>query len=197
MNAKSVLRRQILERRRQQSQRDVLSGIICQQLQELNAWSRAHQVLFYIDVRDEVRTTPLLRQELTGNKICSVPYCRGATLELVRIERWEELSPGKFGIREPGVEWQQSPARRVDPTTIDLAVIPGVAFDRQGGRLGHGRGYYDRLLEQVRPDCLRIGLAFDCQVVDHVPSQSHDVKMHLVITESGIFNTASGLRLSR
>jgi 5-formyltetrahydrofolate cyclo-ligase len=69
-------------------------------------------------------------------------------------------------------------------------VVPGVAFDRCGNRLGHGAGYYDRLLALASPSATLIGLAFDCQMVDSIPVEPHDVRMHYLITESGVYKVS-------
>ena len=75
-----------------------------------------------------------------------------------------------------------SEAPRLDALAIDAVLVPGVAFDRAGHRLGYGGGYYDRLLPSLRRDCLRVGLAYDEQVVDELPAEEHDVRLHAVVT---------------
>jgi 5-formyltetrahydrofolate cyclo-ligase len=90
-----------------------------------------------------------------------------------------ELIPGPLGIRQPSED-----APRISHYAIDAVIIPGVAYDEQGHRLGYGGGYYDRLLPQLRPDCVRIGIAFDEQIVDAIPAQEHDVDVDLVVTPS-------------
>jgi 5-formyltetrahydrofolate cyclo-ligase len=90
-----------------------------------------------------------------------------------------ELAPGRFGLSEPSAD-----APRMTLARIAAFVIPGLAFDRTGGRIGWGRGYYDVTLAQA-PSALRIGIAFDCQVIDHVPRDPHDVPMSFLITETG------------
>ncbi len=72
---------------------------------------------------------------------------------------------------------------------VDLAVVPGVAFDRRGGRLGHGRGYYDRLLAQMSPHCCFVGVAFSCQVLEQVVTLPHDMRMHKIVTQQGVILT--------
>ena len=99
----------------------------------------------------------------------------------------EEVEPGAYGIPEPKKEF----IRRVDPDTVDLFVLPGVAFDVHGGRLGYGAGYYDRILVGTAPsrDFLRvslIALAFELQLVDRVPSSVHDVRVHKIVTEERV-----------
>ena len=88
-----------------------------------------------------------------------------------------------YGTQEP------SPERRIkiNPEIFDLVIVPGVAFDRQGGRLGHGKGYYDRFLELT--SAFRLALAFDCQLLETVPTELHDVPMNAILSESGIVET--------
>jgi 5-formyltetrahydrofolate cyclo-ligase len=86
--------------------------------------------------------------------------------------------PGPFGIRQP------ARGRVVDPAEIDLIVVPGLAFDRRGGRLGVGAGYYDRFLPLLRPDTLVVGVGFDWQLVPFVPREAHDAPVHCVLTPS-------------
>jgi 5-formyltetrahydrofolate cyclo-ligase len=96
----------------------------------------------------------------------------------------DELGPSTFGLREPA---PNAPAAVV--SEIAALVIPGLAFDRAGGRIGWGRGYYDATLAHV-PAALRIGLAFECQIIDHVPRESHDAPLHHVVTEAAIYRAA-------
>lgn len=86
-----------------------------------------------------------------------------------------------FGYEQP-VEG----ALEVDPTEIDIALVPALTFARNGARLGHGKGYYDRLLARVRPDCLRVGVVFDELIVDALPTESHDISMTHLATQSGV-----------
>lgn len=92
-----------------------------------------------------------------------------------------ELQPGKFGLREPGLD-----APAVPLSEITAFIIPGLAFDRAGSRVGWGRGYYDATLEAV-PAALRIGLAFECQIVGHLAREAHDMPMNYLITEAATY----------
>ncbi|MGE3778676.1 MAG: 5-formyltetrahydrofolate cyclo-ligase, partial [Pirellulaceae bacterium] len=78
-------------------------------------------------------------------------------------------------------------SKRVSIDKLDLIMVPGVAFDRRGARTGHGKGYYDKLLEHARPDTPLVALAFECQLFDEIPMASHDVFMDLVITEMSVY----------
>ena len=95
-----------------------------------------------------------------------------------------DLAPGTLGILEPKPELREQDQRRAEVQELDLLVIPGLAFDRQGGRLGYGKGYFDRLLPGARPDALLAAVAFECQLFDAVPMQPYDVRVDAVITES-------------
>ena len=85
-------------------------------------------------------------------------------------------------------ELRSLPAKRVSPDEIDLVMVPGVAFDRTGGRMGHGFGYYDKLLEHARHDAPLVALAFECQLFPEIPTQSHDIFMDKLITEASVYS---------
>jgi 5-formyltetrahydrofolate cyclo-ligase len=95
-----------------------------------------------------------------------------------------ELVEGAYKILEPKEELRGLPAKQVRPEELDLVMVPGTAFDPRGGRMGQGKGYYDRLLSRARPDAPLVALAFDCQIFDEIPVAGHDVFMDMVLTES-------------
>jgi 5-formyltetrahydrofolate cyclo-ligase len=116
-------------------------------------------------------------------------------LKLALVGSLEEVEPAPFGLLEPKEALRQDQARAVPPADVDFFVVPGVAFDRHGGRLGHGRGYYDRLLAHARPDATLAGLCFEVQLVDEVPMSGHDVRLDYVVTELGVYDAAKGVRI--
>ena len=116
-----------------------------------------------------------------------VPYCVDGELELFHLTDMNELSVGMYKILEPKAELRTLPEKKVKPEELDLVMVPGVAFDRRGGRMGHGFGYYDKLLEHARPDAPLVALAFECQLFEEIPTQSHDVYMDKIITEKAIY----------
>ncbi len=183
---KSELRQTIRALRRDLTDKDERSRRIFERLRQLPRYHAAAVVMFYIDVRSEVRTREALQSELAGQRSIVVPYCDDDELTAWRLESWDKLSPGRFGILEPCAPSRLRIEHQVDPTTIDVILVPGVAFDARGNRLGSGRGFYDRLLPRLRDDAWRIGLAFDCQMVDEVPADAHDVPMDCVVTETGV-----------
>lgn len=110
-----------------------------------------------------------------------LPWVDGEDLAIARVRDWEaDLRPGWRGLREPRPGWRRS----VSPDQLDAVLVPGVAFDRRGQRLGYGGGHFDRLLARVRPGTVVVGVAFGAQVVDHVPTEAHDIPVDVVVTES-------------
>ena len=141
----------------------------------------ASTVLLTLPFGSEWDTMPLLLTALERGKAVALPRVNATarSLELCRLsEPTRDVLPGYRGIPEP-----QSHCELIAADAIDWVLVPGVAFDAAGHRLGYGGGYYDRLLPQLRRDAARIAGAYDIQLVDRVPSGSHDVPVHGVATE--------------
>ena len=210
---KQQLRVRGLTRRREQSDKDELSRQILARLVALPEYSAARTVMSYVSLSDEVHTEPLLSGAWEEGRRVVVPYCVGNSLRLFVLKSMEELAPGTLGILEPRPELRARTDRVADPAELDLIVVPGVVFDRRGGRIGYGKGYYDGLLtrckgtvpfswnenwdsprvicrpplNRVRPTAALVALAFECQVVERVPMVAHDVPMQKVLTEQTIY----------
>ncbi len=185
---KHQIREQAHANRNTQENKDELSREIVARCMKLPEYQRAKTVLFYIDVRSEVRTRNDLANALIGGKKIVVPYCVDGELELFHLEQNDELAIGMYKILEPKVELRTVAAKKVDVKEIDLIIVPGVAFDRRGGRTGHGKGYYDKMLEHARLDTPLVALAFECQMFDEIPMQDHDVFMDKVVTEKATYD---------
>ncbi|MFM2094685.1 MAG: hypothetical protein RIS70_1809 [Planctomycetota bacterium] len=173
--------------RNAQENKDELSRQIVDRFVGLPEFAKATTVMFYVDVRSEVRTRQHLPEALASGKRIVIPYCVDGELELFHLESMDELSLGMYRILEPKPELRAVASKRVQIEELDLIMVPGVAFDRRGGRSGHGKGYYDKLLEHARPDTPLVALAFECQMFDEVPMQDHDVFMDKVITEAAVY----------
>jgi 5-formyltetrahydrofolate cyclo-ligase len=184
---KTTIRQQAHTARNQQANKDELSRQICDTFMALPEYAAAQTVLFYLDVRSEVRTRSALPQALQSSKRIVVPYCVNNELELFLLTGMEELAVGMYKILEPRSELRGLPEKKVTPQEIDLVMVPGVAFDRTGARMGHGLGYYDKLLQHARPDAPLIALAFECQLFPEIPTEAHDIFMDKVITERAIY----------
>jgi 5-formyltetrahydrofolate cyclo-ligase len=99
----------------------------------------------------------------------------------------DELELGMYRILEPRAELRSVQEKKVLPQELDFVMVPGVAFDREGGRTGHGKGYYDKLLQHARPDAPLVALAFECQLFPEIPMQPHDIFMDAVVTEEAVY----------
>ncbi|MEO1995378.1 MAG: 5-formyltetrahydrofolate cyclo-ligase [Planctomycetaceae bacterium] len=187
---KSSLRQCARQRRAALSDadRERCSRMITDRLRELPAFEQARSVLMYVGVRSEVRTMHLLSDLLHTDKKIIVPYCRERMLGLFRLGALDELEPGRFGIPEPLESLRSLPHRTCNPESLDLLVVPGLAFDLLGHRLGYGAGYFDRLLQQVRPQATVVGLAFACQIFPSVPVDSHDVPVDCLLTDRDLYH---------
>ncbi len=184
---KQEIRKQGLARRKAQPEKDQASRAICERFASLPAYEAADTVMLYVHMRDEVRTQEFLPEAIASGKRVIVPYCVENELELFRLESMDELEIGTWGILEPRILLRGMPTKRAEPREIDVIIVPGVAFDRRGGRLGHGRGYYDRLLQHVRPDATLAGVCYESQLFPEVPMLEYDVFMNHVLTEKGSY----------
>lgn len=186
---KNSLRKQAHANRNGQENKEELSRRIVGAFMALPAYATAETVMFYIDVRSEVRTRHDLELALQSGKTIVVPWCNAdGELELFRLESMDELEVGMYSILEPRTALRSLPEKQVPVESLDLIMVPGVGFDGRGGRMGHGKGYYDKLLEHARPDAPLVALAFECQVFDEIPVADHDIFMDLIITEDRVIS---------
>lgn len=159
------------------------SQSIQRRIKQLPEYQSAHAIMSYVSMGKEVATHQLLTAILEDGKIAVIPWCEGDDLRLFRFASFEELQPGPLGILEPQLELRSRGDKLFLPQDLDLILTPGLGFDRNGNRLGRGRGYYDRFLKIVPQDAVRVGLCFECQLVEAVPVSSNDEPMDLIITE--------------
>lgn len=170
---KSLLRRRCIELGKKIQQKFLQSGLLAE----------VESLALYCAIHNEVPTDSIADCALAAGKRVAYPRVVGGNLEFVEIASLGDLVPGSFGVPEP------LSGNRVPPAALDLIVVPGVAFDRTGHRLGYGRGYYDRALDKCRPDCSKVGLAYDFQVVAALPAmEEHDRPLTMLITEQETLN---------
>ena len=185
MTDKWDIRKQILQVRNAMTREAIASGslAIVKRLTELDQIRRASTLMVYLGFGSEVLSDDLILWGWGEGKRIAVPLCRPASRELIacRIEGFDELECGHYGIRAP----KEGLIRSIPPEEIDVVVVPVVAFDRQGHRLGYGGGYYDRFLPGV-PRAMRIGVAFARQIVAEIPADPYDVGMDRIVTEKEI-----------
>ena len=182
MKSKRELREEYLGRRRAMSQDDVLSKsrLIHERMQELSEYASARTILTYVSSKDnEVDTLDLIESLLEEGKTVLVPIAeKNRVLVWSRLEALSELAPAQFGILEPLPEFR----RLMDPPTDSVALAPGIAFTETGYRIGYGGGYYDTFLATFKG--LKIGLAFEVQLLTNFPLEKHDRPVDIVITET-------------
>ena len=178
---KKALRREMLARRRAFSaqERAALSEAICARALDFSAVKAARTIMLYASTAEEIDLYPLMEQLLTGGRRIALPEIVGSgVMEAQVLPAMDALTPGAFGILTP------DPARgdRISPEEIDVIIVPGAAFDADGGRLGLGGGYYDRFLPRA-PRAVRLVLAYDVQIVPHVPMGAQDVRVDAILSE--------------
>lgn len=177
--AKRALRREILAERDRvpEGERAAMSAAIADRLLEMDELSDAKTVMAFWSFGSEVDTIPLLeRLEVAGAQV-ALPRIEDHDVEPIAYAAGDPLSETSFGAREP------ASGRRLEPSELDVVVVPGVAFDRSGGRVGYGAGFYDRLLGRVRDGTFAVAVAFGLQVVDRVPAGGTDRRVDAVVTE--------------
>ena len=184
---KSQIRKEAAARRRRQVDAEQVSRQILQRLAAQPEYSRSQTILFYVSFRSEVGVHESLSAAMAEGKRVVVPYCVGNRLDLFRLETLEELTPGTMGILEPKADLRARADRKVLPQELALIVAPGLAFDRQCGRIGYGKGYYDRLLHEVRDDAAIVAVAFECQIFPDVPLLPYDVRVDKIVTEAAVY----------
>ena len=180
---KAELRALLLQRVKAQPPEERLrrSQLITAQVLESPAFQQARVILGYSALPYEVDTGVMLETALAQGKRVALPRMVPASRTLVAYaiqDCRQDLEPGPHGVLQPVA----SPDRAVAIETIDLVIMPGVGFDREGRRLGHGQGYYDELLRRLPKTTPRIGLAFACQVVERIPAAAHDQPVTAVVS---------------
>lgn len=182
-----------LRRRAQQARgalganhRTEASAAICDHLLTLPEVAQARAVAGYASTGSEVDLDPVLVHLLREGRAVALPWVDGPAIEMALVgDLSGDLVAGWRGVREP----RQALRTPVPPGAVDLVLVPGLAFDRSGTRLGYGGGHFDRFLARVPAETPVIGAAFAVQVLDHLPREDHDVSVHAVVTESGVLRT--------
>ena len=187
---KGLLRKKILFLRRCLSYQEIQkkSNRIRKELFLLPVFRQASRVLFYLSLRDEVQTQEMIKEALRLNKTVAVPLVKLKERDIlpVKLKSYDEegLFIGPLGIPQPKRDLWQT----LSPDEIDLVIVPGVAFDERGNRIGFGMGFYDRFLKRTSSRTKTVALAFELQLVPIIPSQPYDVPVDYIITEKRVIN---------
>lgn len=192
MTSKSAVRTEM--RRLRQGlhpvERRVRSRQIAERLWTRRAFVEAERVLFYAAREGEVETLPLLTRWLAEGRRAIFPRVEGGEMVLMEVRDLADLSPGYRRVLEP----RRGGGRVIPLAEVEVALVPGLAFDLEGNRLGQGGGHYDRVLARLSPSTLTIGLAFDFQVLGRLPVEVHDVPVDLIVTETRVIGAAEAAR---
>ena len=162
------------------------SKLIESHLFSLPEYKKFSTVMFYVSTAKEVSTHDMIKTALSENKKAAVPLIvesQNIMLPCV-ITDLKDLIPGPLGILQP----PKQKIKTVSVSSLDLVIVPGMAFDKKGNRVGRGRGFYDRFLKLSNPETLKIALAFSCQIVEQAPVNKTDIAVDKIITEDGIIN---------
>ena len=175
-----VLRENHGEQERSGKNREIIKHVLA-----LPEFGQALVVMVYVSIKGEVETRDLIKICLSLGKKVVVPITdqKDNSLSAAEIKDLNELTPGAFGIPEPKSDF----IRLLNPEDINLVIVPGIAFDRRGNRIGYGFGYYDNFLKKLKSGCSKIALAYDFQIVGEIPAESNDVRVERIVTESGSF----------
>jgi len=147
---------------------------------KLEAVNQAKRIMIYYSIQNEVNTASIIQRLLDSGKTVFLPVCRNDHgLSAGLFKKTDQLVEGKFQLKEP------SPGECLgDPAALELVVLPGLAFDWRGRRLGRGGGYYDRFLTELNPATYKLGLAYDFQIFNELPVDVHDIPVDGVLTPS-------------
>ena len=150
----------------------------------MDFYKNANNVMVYIplDNENEVLTEPIINDLWNRGKKVFIPLTVHKTKEIIVSELKDlkkDLRIGNFGVLEP----KKEATRPTDPSILNMVIVPGVAFDKKGYRIGHGAGYYDRFLPKLSKKTATVSLAFDMQLIDKVPNEHHDIAVKYIITE--------------
>jgi 5-formyltetrahydrofolate cyclo-ligase len=180
---KKSLRLKMQEKRKELSISQVYkkSSIIQKKIEDNHFFKISNKILIYVSYDHEVHTHNLIKKSLHTEKKIFVPRSRKRTytIDPILINEWNDLSPGLYSILEPKKH------KKILSNNIDLIIIPGLGFDLYGNRIGYGKGFFDRLINRI-PQAILIGLAFDFQITRRIPTELHDKKMDIIITEKRV-----------
>jgi 5-formyltetrahydrofolate cyclo-ligase len=174
--------RNFIEEQRKILKRDVKEAFdeqIFNKLIKSDEYKKAKTIFLYASFEGEVDTHRIIKHALADGKQICVPkiLSKKEGMKAVIIESFNELKPSAYNILEP-----ESFNKTIDEKNIDLILMPGVAFDNKGGRVGYGGAFYDRFLTKMKSDTLKIALAYDFQLLEEVPMDKHDKRIDGIIT---------------
>ena len=173
---KQELRKIMLDKRKRINNKEELSNIIINKIISLDIYKEANVIAIYNSLDNEVNTKDLINKSIINKKVL-LPKIVNNKIVFIKINKDTNYTKSKIGVIEP--------IGNVYSDKIDLIIVPGVSFDRKLNRLGFGKGYYDKFLSNNN-NIFKIGVCFDEQIINKLPTESHDIKMNLVITDKRV-----------
>ncbi len=185
---KSELRKLLLNERKSITGKAEKDSGVYDNLISFEPFIEAETVLVYLSSESEVNTDKIISYCFDNGKRVAVPFCTDSdgNMEFYIIKSFNALSPGHYGIREPDIK----SCEKLSDFSASIIVVPGLSFDKNGNRLGYGKGYYDRFLKNY--SFISVGLCYNSFIKDIIPSENYDVKVNYIITEDAVLDTHSG-----
>lgn len=182
MSYKSILRKSMKQKRKGLSidKKQNKDKIILEKLLNSSYYKKSRIIFVYVSMDEEIDTHGFIKKALNSGKEICVPkvISKDRGMSAIKIEDFSKLKPcGKYKILEP-----ENFHNKIDEKYIDLVIVPGLAFDRKGGRIGYGGGFYDRLFLKLKKNTPKIALSYDFQVIEDVPMEEHDILIDGIIT---------------
>ena len=160
---------------------ELLSDRISKEVLSWECYQKAGAVFFYYPLGNEVSLLPVIEDALSKGKRAAFPKTVKDSMQFYEVTDLTEFSEGSFHVMEPDIK-----GKKPADWEPELCFVPGVVFDRQGGRFGYGKGYYDRYF--AHKTCCLAGCAYECQTVDRLQTDAWDVRMNYLVTENGVFS---------
>jgi 5-formyltetrahydrofolate cyclo-ligase len=180
---KNGIRKVLKKKRLNLSKEEVLtkSELIKNRLFQIDEFKITKNILFYVSYNGEVFTHNAIKEALIDKKVV-VPISKKEDYSLIlsKLDSFEDLQEGQYSILEP----KKERTKEISTDKIDLAIVPGIAFDLNGNRIGYGKGYYDRLLKNIKAPI--IGLAYEFQIIKKIPIDDYDKQVDIIITEKRV-----------
>ncbi|WP_194191763.1 5-formyltetrahydrofolate cyclo-ligase [Clostridium chrysemydis] len=183
LNKKSIRKNIIAKRDLNKEENSLKDSKIFNELISLNSYKRAKKIFIYIGFGSEINTKDLIEIMLKEGKEVFVPKVIEKEMIALKITSLSNLIESKFKILEPVGEKSD-----IDGEEFDLIIMPGVAFDRIGNRIGYGGGYYDKYLKDISSDIKKVALAYELQLVEEIETEEHDLKVDSIITENEVID---------
>lgn len=182
MHVKSELRKHFRKLRKDISDKNIKDFSICNQVIESDLFKNSNQILCYYPLEDEINTLPIIEIALQQEKKVALPYCTDdkGNMEFYYIRSLDDLKIGSYDIMEPDI----SHCEKVSDFCSSLCIVPAFSFDKNGFRLGYGKGYYDRFLKKFTFNS--IGLCYNSFLSDKLPADEHDMAVQFIATEDKI-----------